>query len=581
MTNPTTLPEALALLAALRGDEAARRAHEKKRDADQREDRALQARMVKGMERRARDQAKAMADVVETNRKLGEELRRMHETIDRLVKALGKHDPKAVALALKPGTAKEGSPATKAGGAAPAGGPAAEPAPADAPAPAKPSAELAKPPTFGSEDQKAEPKTGYQTGRKPLPSSLPVTTDPPARPDACGACGCRDVRTVDEAVHQQLDYVPGHFRVRRRVCKVVQCAMCLRRTSGERAPAPFARALCSPALLAQVVYSKFCLALPLDRMQKDFSRMGVPLSVSTLSNWVILGARGMTPVVEAIWRDLKATNLVHTDGTGLPVLIGAGKAYNGNVWIFGGEGHAVYRYLPTKDAKELVKAFGTYKGTVVADAASNLNLLFGPNGCTEQGCESHGIRKFKHDCSPEEDELAKDGAAWVRAMFYLEAQARTAGLVGEKLLEWRQTKIKPVADEFRRWLEQVVLLRTLPKDELRKAAQYHLNHWDALTHFLQDPRVPMDNNLAERLLRAVAIGRKNYLFAASPAGAHAACVFYSLIGTCKQLGLDPLEYLTWLFTVYGTAADSRDVSPSDVTPHAYVEMLDERNSVAA
>lgn len=567
--DPTTLVEALALLAALRRDEAARRLQEKKREADQRETRLLQARLVKGMERRAREQAKSMAQVLETNRKLGEELRQLRETIDRLVKALEKYDAKAVALALKPAApGKDAPPDVGAGSATPAPTPAAEPASAEAaPAPAEPGAELGKPPSFGSDAPKPEPKTGYRTGRKPPPSHLSVKNDPPTRPAHCGACGSSAVRTVDEAVQQQLDYVPGYFRVRRHVCKIVQCMDCLKRTTGERAPAPFARALCSPALLAQVVYSKFCLALPLDRMRKDFVRMGVPLSVSTLSKWMIRGAIGMTPVVEAIWRDLKATGLVHADGTGLPVLIGTGKAYHGNVWIFGGASHAVYRYLPTKDAEELKKAFGDYKFTVVADAASNLNFLFGPGGCTEQGCESHGIRKFK-DCSPD-DELAKDGAAWVRAMFYLDGEAKRLGLEGDRLLEWRQTKIKPVADNFRRWLEQVVSLRTLPKDEVRKAAQYHLNHWEALTYFLRDPGVPMDNNLAERLLRAVAIGRKNYLFAGSPEGARAACVYYSLIGTCKQLGLDPLAYLTWLFTVYGTAADAEDVSPSDVTPQAF------------
>lgn len=363
---------------------------------------------------------------------------------------------------------------------------------------------------------------------------------------------------------------------------------------------PFERASCTMGMLAWLCFAKVGLFLPLDRLRRDFAEQGVKLSSSKLTRWWQRGADLLLPIAESLRLSLLAGDHVRTDGTGLLVVFPRVKGdpvkgpmregevdengflpkldpVRGQILVFGDDAHAVYVYTPTKEGVHALDFFTLgvdesgapirWKGTITADALSAHDCLFTNDERIESGCNAHGLRKFRDDAD-KAPLLASRAMAFIGRFYAEEGKAREKGLTGAALLEHRTTHVAPVVAEFRTWLE-LHLEDLLPSNPVRKAMKYYLNHWGALTRFLEDPEVPLDNNWSERALRSVNLIRNNSLYAGGEDGAIRLCTLLTVIGTCRQIGVDPYSYLEWALTRIVAHRSNRGLTAQDLTPHAY------------
>jgi transposase len=433
--------------------------------------------------------------------------------------------------------------------------PEGEPAPPPAPgAAAVPSgAEPTPPPPTGKKGARPARREGH--GRSELPADIP-RDDREYRPAACPHCASGDLRDLGQETTDYLDYVPSYLRVRRVIRWKCACRRCNAIVTAPAPPMPIDKGRCTAALLAWVVFSKYGNHVPLERMKADFRRQRVAIQVSTLCGWVEQAAFLLDPLVRRLVELLFAEGVLHTDGTGLQVLRrGQDRAHIGQIAVYCSKRLAIYAYTPTKEGKHAAAFLDRFEGTVVADAASTFDQLYATGRILEAGCWAHARRKFE-EVVDHDPAAAHEAMDWISAMYDVERDARQAGIEEQALLDLRRTRTAPIAEDFRRWLDERAGI-ALPKSSIGKAIAYCRRHWTALTRFLEDPRLPLDNNLAERCLRAVAIGRNNYMFAGSDDGAVRAAVLYSVIQTCKLNGVDPLAWLTDVLERLSVHPDNR------------------------
>jgi transposase len=353
-----------------------------------------------------------------------------------------------------------------------------------------------------------------------------------------------ELREVGEEVSEQLDFVPAQLRVRRTVRKTCACRGCNTLTTAATPSVPVERGRFTERFLAWLAWSKYGLHLPLERLLGELRRMGVELQVSTLCDQIKAISDLVEPIVRRLKAQLIASRHVRTDGTGLLVLQrGGGKARLGQMAIYCSPTIALYHYTPTKEGKHARDFLHGYAGHLVADAASTFDQLYTDGRILEVGCWAHAKRKFD-DATDSEPRAANEALAFVSELYDVEHRARDRGIEGS--LDHRALRLAesvPILDRFKTWLD-LHASASLPKSPLGQAARYCVRHWTALTRFVDDAALPLDNNLSERLLRAVAVGRDNYVFAGSDAGAARAANLYSVIQTCKLVGVDPLAWLS-------------------------------------
>lgn len=320
---------------------------------------------------------------------------------------------------------------------------------------------------------------------------------------------------------------------------------------------PIDKGLPGPGLLAHIVVSKYVDHLPLYRQEAILGRQGVEVSRSTMSDWMAAMARLLTPLYDLMLSLVLASRVIQTDETLLPVLDGADKTKSGRLWIYLGDRnhpYLIYDYRPDKSRAGPDEILKNYKGFLQADAANVFDGIYRPGNITEAGCWAHARRKF---FEAKDSDVARSAEAIARiSQFYrVEHEARDEiardGLVGEAAdavrFRLRQEKTVPLLAKFHEWiLEQQKI--ALPKSPIGQAIQYALNHWRALNRFTEHGFLNIDNNAAERSLRAVAVGRKNYLFAGSDQGGKTAAVLYSISQTCNSLAIDPFAYLQDVLT---------------------------------
>jgi hypothetical protein len=388
------------------------------------------------------------------------------------------------------------------------------------------------------------------------------------RPTQCEQCGGTELDVVDEVVEEKLHVVKEHQRrrvVKRTTCR---CRRCLARTTPVSLPAPYERSKVTCDWLAWFVHQKFGLLAPLDRIRRDLAERGIPLAMGTLVNFVERAADLLATVDGVHWKQLLAGSWMATDGTGLKVLVpGLPAAHDGYLELYRDNACAVFQYEATKASAEVVAKLAPFRGTLTADAEHRFNAVYATGRVIEAGCNAHGRRKFR-DAEATQPVLAKEGGAFISAMYIAEEEARAHGLVGDPLLTHRSARIRPVADDFARWLAAVGP-SLLPSDPLRTAVTYYKNHWAALMRFLDDPAVPIDNSPTEREFQNVAKLRLNMLFAGSTEGAHRACVLLGIIATCRTVGVPTQAYLTWAFERLGTHRDHYDLAAEQLTPAAF------------
>ncbi|GAC1692175.1 MAG: IS66-like element ISEc8 family transposase [Terriglobales bacterium] len=391
--------------------------------------------------------------------------------------------------------------------------------------------------------------------RRALPDHLPRQTrkhDP--KETECPQCQGK-LRKLGEDVSEVLEYVPASFVVIRHVRAKLSCTQCDCIVQAEAPSRPIARGMAGPGLLAHVLVSKYCDHLPLYRQSEMYARQDVELERSTLADWVGGSAQLLEPLVEALRRYVTAASKLHADDTPVPVLApGNGKTKTGRLWTYvrddrpAGDTAAPavwFAYSPDRKGEHPERHLREFRGTLQADAYAGFNQLY-ENGRIEQAsCWAHVRRKFYDLEQAHASPVAREALQRIGALYGIEEQIR--GRPPEQRREVRQEQAKPLLDSLRQWFEEI-LSKLSRKSETTAAIRYALSRWDALTRYINDGHIEIDNNAAERSLRGVALGRKNYLFAGSDTGGERAAVIYSLIGSAKLNGLDPEAYLREVLT---------------------------------
>lgn len=384
--------------------------------------------------------------------------------------------------------------------------------------------------------------------RKPLPAQLPRDVVEHAPPCACPNCG-GTLRPLGEDVTEVLEYVPGSFHVIRHVRPKVSCRSCETIAQAPVPSLPIQRGLAAPGLLAHVLTAKFCDHLPLYRQAEIFACQGVDLDRSTLSDWVGQSAALVRPLVDAVGAHVMAAERVHADDTTVPVLDpGRGKTKTGRLWCyvcddrpFGGQAPPAVRYFysPDRKAEHPRAHLAGFRGILQADGYQGYAKLY-DQGVTEAACWAHVRRKFFDEHATSQSPLAHEALQRIAALYAIEDDIR--GKPPEVRLRVRQAHSAPRFADLRIWFDET-LPRISGKSDLAGAIRYALSRWDALTLVLRDGRACLDNNAAERAMRPMTLGRKNWLFAGSDDGGKRAAAIYSLTETARLNMLDPEDYL--------------------------------------
>jgi transposase len=406
-------------------------------------------------------------------------------------------------------------------------------------------------------DAPPAPRKGH--GRKPLPKDLPRQRIEHTLAEADRRCPCCNevCQKFGEDVREQLDYKPASLFVNQHVRFKYACRKCRDHVTAGHTPfAIINKGLPGPGLLAHIVACKYADHLPLHRLERILSRHGIDLSRQTMADWVAHIARLLHPVVDWMASLVRESKALHTDATKMPYLDPAvkGKSLSGQMWTYVGDrDHAfdVFAFCPDHSAA-CIDAFlkvHCYHGYLNADAHNLYDHLFKDGSIVETGCWAHGRRKF-HDAQGNDPARSHVAMAHVRRLYAIESEAREL-IAARKLegvdadavfLELRQNKSLPELAAFQQWLE-IEQPKVLPKSLIGLATAYTLKHWQALTRFVSDGFLAIDNNIAERTLRHIAIGRKNWMFAGSAHGEETAATLFSVASSCHRHGKDVFAYL--------------------------------------
>jgi transposase len=409
-------------------------------------------------------------------------------------------------------------------------------------------------PMLPEEAEAAIPAQTGKSGRRPLPAHLPrheIVHEPGC---ACPSCG-GTLRKVGEDVTEILDYIPGRFQVIRHVRPAFSCRQCEGMVQVPMPSLPVERGRPGPGLLAHVLVGKYCDHLPLYRQSGIYAREGVDLDRATLADWVGKAAWLLCPLVEAVAGHVMAGEKLHADDTPVPVLApGTGKTKTGRLWVYlrderpyGGPAPpaAVYRYSPDRKGEHPRAHLAKFRGFLQADGYAGFGPLYESRGgqapaMTEVACWVHVRRKIYDVHLATKSPIAAEALERIGRLFEVEREVN--GRAPDTRRQIRQARARPVIDELAAFLDGS-LPKLSGKGELAGAMRYARGRWEALTRYLDDGRLEISNNAAERAIRPLALGRKNYMFAGSDAGGERAAAIYTLVETAKLNGLDPEAYL--------------------------------------
>jgi transposase len=392
--------------------------------------------------------------------------------------------------------------------------------------------------------------TPAKPARRPLPEHLPRQTQRhEPKESACPDCG-GGLRKLGEDVSEMLEYVPASFFVVRHVRPKLSCTKCDHIVQAAAPSRPIERGVAGPGLLAHVLVSKYADHLPLYRQSEIYKRQGIELERSTLADWVGGSSRLLEPLIEVLRRYVTASGKLHADDTPVPVLApGDGKTKTGRLWTYvrddrpAGDmaGPAVwFAYSPDRKGEHPERHLREFRGTLQADAYAGFNPLYETGRIQEAGCWAHVRRKFFDLQEAHASPIASEALERIAALYGIEKDIR--GRPAEERQQVRNARARPLLESLRQWFE-TTLPKLSRKSDTTAAIRYALSLWDALLRYSNDGHIEIDNNAAERALRVVALGRKNYLFAGSDSGGERAAAIYSLIGSAKLNGLDPETYL--------------------------------------
>ncbi len=347
-----------------------------------------------------------------------------------------------------------------------------------------------------------------------------------------------------------LEYVPASFLVIRHVRPKLSCTKCDHIVQASAPSRPIERGIAGPGLLAHVLVSKYADHLPLYRQSEIYARQGIELERSTMADWVGGTSQLLEPLIEVLRRYVTSSGKLHADDTPVPVLApGNGKTKTGRLWTYvrddrpAGDRAAPavwFAYSPDRKGEHPERHLREFRGTLQADAYAGFNQLYETGRIQEAACWAHVRRKFYDLQQAHASPVASEALERIAALYAIEKEIR--GRPAEERQQIRNARARPLLESLRQWFE-ATLPKLSRKSDTTAAIRYALSLWDALLRYSNDGHIEIDNNAAERALRAVALGRKNYLFAGSDTGGERAAAIYSLIGSAKLNGLDPEAYL--------------------------------------
>ena len=396
------------------------------------------------------------------------------------------------------------------------------------------------------------PFTRRKPAREPLSADLPRRRVVVPGPDTCPCCHSADLKKIGESITESREVIPRQWIVVQTVREKFICKACEAIT---QPPAPFhpiPRGSAGPNLLAMILFNKFALHQPLNRQSETYAAEGMALSVSTLADYVghcTILLRGLVDLIEA---HVLAAERIHHDDTTVPV-IAAGKTITGRIWAavrddrpFGGADPpaVVYYYTRDRTGAHPQRQLAHYAGILQADAYPGYDALYAP--CREPGpileaaCWAHARRPFYKEARLSRAPLALEVVTRMDAIFAVEREIWGQG-AHERLVS-RQIHVAPLVTELELYLRQQYG-RLSRKSDLAKAINYMLSRWDSFARFVHDGRICMTNNAAERRVRTIAVGRRNWTFCGSDRGGDRAAAVYTLVQTCRLNGVDPHAWL--------------------------------------
>ena len=420
--------------------------------------------------------------------------------------------------------------------------------------------------------------TRRKQGRRPLPDFLPVEEhlhDVPEAEKVCGNDPAHRLVEISRETSDQLKFIPATAAIVRHIRPKYACPSCkdgVRIAPMPKLPIP--KSIATPSLLAHVATSKYVDGLPLYRQEKIFARLGIDLSRGTLASWMVRMGELVEPLVERIGNEIRAGTFVQADETPFQVLKEPGKSAQSQSYLWALRGGDVahpllyYAYDPSRSAEVPKRLLRGFQGFLQTDGYEGYAALGAEPGVVHVGCWAHTRRKFdealrgqrkskkKGAKGTAKESRARQALSQIQALYRIERDLKDAS--PEERYAQRQERSKPLIEKLRQWLDASI--DTVPPQSLTgKAMHYMHGQWPRLVRVLEDGRVPLDTNLVENAIRPFVIGRKNWLFADTVAGARASANLYGLIETAKANGIEPSRYLTHLFEVLPTVASAHQL----------------------
>jgi transposase len=397
--------------------------------------------------------------------------------------------------------------------------------------------------TEQEQSEPEEPQAKKRTGRQPLAKDLireRIVHDLPEAEKHCGCCG-KDLRLIEEETSERYEYIPASIKVIEDVRRKYACD-CTVKTADKPAQ-PIEKSTAGASMLAHVIVSKFADHQPLHRQEKMLERQGVRISRKTMGGWLVPAAELLDPLYQLAKKVLFQSKVIGTDDTGVKVLDRKLPfARIGRIWPYLGDAHhpvVLHDYTPTRGRDGPAKFLHGYQGYLQADAYCVYDAFFKPaRGLTEVGCMMHMRRYFFKALDADQQRMGK--ALHLIARLYL-VEDRAKGLAGEERLALRKRLSAPVMAKLLQYLLEI-RDQVLPKSPAARAVRYALNQWEALTRFLEDGDLEIDNGATERVNRDIAIGRANWTFFGSDNGGKTAAVLLSFIATCKRCRIEPFAW---------------------------------------
>lgn len=410
--------------------------------------------------------------------------------------------------------------------------------------------------------------------RKPLPGHLPRNEEVLSPGDACGECGGA-LKSLGDDVTEELEYVPGRFVVNRIVRPRMACTCCERFHQAALPSRPIERGRPGPGLLAHILVNKYADHQPLYRQSQIFQREGIDLDRSTLADWVGKSTALLEPLADAVARHILKGQALFADDTPVKMLApGSGKTRTARLWAYvrderpgAGEAHpaAWYQFSPDRKGARPREHLANYAGFMHADGYAGFNDLYRTGKVTEVACRAHIRREFVDIHKSPGSAIAEEAIKRIAKLYGVEKEVR--GRPPDERVKARQRQSKPVFDDLETWLH-TQLTRISGKSPLAGAIRYALTRMKKLRPWLDHGFLELDNNTAERSMRPIALGRKNYLFMGSERGGKSAAIAYTLIETAKLNGVDPQA---WLTNVLSRIADHKITRIDELLPWRYAQ----------